>query len=232
MKVLGIDTATNLGTVAVVVDGRLRAEIAGYVRARHGETLLPHVERALALAGLEPAELDLVAVGLGPGSFTGLRVGVATAKGLALARGTPLVGVGTLRVVARGVGVGGTLVAPVLDARRGEVFAAVYSITGAGSSEVLAPVHGAPEAVAARLREAVGQGVLLALCGEGLRRYQDVLLPALGRPHIVAPAVHDVPRAALLVVEGEQRYHDHGADELATVEPLYLRPSDAELPQR
>ena len=79
MKTLAIDTSTNLGSVALLRDGTIAAEVAGMVRARHGETLLPHVEHVMAVAGEEIGDIDLIAVGIGPGSFTGLRVGVATA---------------------------------------------------------------------------------------------------------------------------------------------------------
>src|SRR3954447_24654475 len=128
MRILALDTSTYLGTVAVVQHGELPAEWSALVRASHGETLLPHVERALELSRLTLAELDLIAVGIGPGSFTGVRIGVATAKGLALAEQKPIVGVTSLRALARGLGVGAGLRVPVVDAHKGEVYTAAYEL--------------------------------------------------------------------------------------------------------
>lgn len=132
MKTLAIDTTTELGSVALLDGGALVAEAAARVRARQGEVLLPHVARVLETARWTPRELELLVVTVGPGSFTGLRVGMATAKGLALAGGTPLVGVGSLRVLAAAAAVGqpaGTMVAAVLDAHKGEVFFAAWLVS-------------------------------------------------------------------------------------------------------
>ena len=125
--VLAVDTSTPIGSVALVEDGAVRAELAARVSAKHGETLLPNVARVLEEAGVTMSEIGLLAVGLGPGSFTGLRIALATMKGLALARQTPLVGVGSLLVLARGVGIGDRVVVPLVDAHKQEVFGAAYA---------------------------------------------------------------------------------------------------------
>lgn len=107
MRVLAIDTATDRATVAVLSfeegNATLLTEASASVDARHGETLLPHVKDVVERAGGGPGSIELVAVGIGPGSFTGVRVGLATAKGLALGLSIPLIGVSTLDLVAEGV---------------------------------------------------------------------------------------------------------------------------------
>ncbi|MFW5926243.1 MAG: tRNA (adenosine(37)-N6)-threonylcarbamoyltransferase complex dimerization subunit type 1 TsaB [Myxococcota bacterium] len=231
MNVLSIDTSTEVGTVAVVCGGHPRAEKAAEGRARHGEQLLAHIEWTLSAAGLGLGELDLLAVGIGPGSFTGLRVGLATIKGLALASGLPVVGVSSLRVLARGLGLGGeVVVAPVADAHRDEVFAAAFARSGpAALDERLGAFHAPPEQAAARLREAAGSAPLL-VCGGGLRKHLDRMRPHLGDGVGIAPPVWDAPRAALLALEAVAAFEREGPADLVTLEPHYLRPSDAKLP--
>jgi tRNA threonylcarbamoyladenosine biosynthesis protein TsaB len=231
MKVLAVDTSTPVSSVALLAEGSVQAEIAAQVRSRHGETLLSHVQHVLDIGEIDFEAVELLAVGLGPGSFTGLRVGLATVQGLAVSRGIPLVGGSSLEALGRGLGYGEDMAVPVVDAHKGEVYAAAYRpVQGAPLSEVLAPIHGTPEQVARRLREAIPDRPLV-LCGDGLRKYEQRLLSELGPPHFIAPPVHDVPRAALLSVDAERRYGQHGADDPARLEPMYLRPSDAKYPQ-
>ncbi len=230
MLVLALDTSTFIGTVAVLRDGQLLAELSASVRASHGETLLPHVDRVLALSGVRLAELDLLAVGIGPGSFTGVRIGVATAKGLALAEQKPLVGVTSLRALARGMSHGPGLSVPVLDAHKGEVYCAAYGRDESGELiEVGAPFHAAPAQAARHLR-ALAPSAPLWLTGDGLDRYGEAFLAPLGEGVQRAPRFQDVPRAACVAYEGARRFEREGAPELASLEPLYLRPSDAKLP--
>jgi tRNA threonylcarbamoyladenosine biosynthesis protein TsaB len=230
MLVLALDTSTFLGTVAVVRDGQLLAELGASVRASHGETLLPHVQRVLELAGASFSEVDLLVVGIGPGSFTGVRIGVATAKGLALAEGKPLVGVTSLRALARGMGHGEGLAVPVLDAHKGEVYCAAYERDAEGELvERVAPFHAAPGAAAERLRQ-IAPDATLWLAGDGLTRYGDAFRAPLGEPVLRAPRYADVPRAACLAHEGVRLLERDGPADLAGLEPLYLRPSDAKLP--
>lgn len=166
MNVLGFDTATPDTAVAVLrADGRTfeaRHHPAPGDRPGHATQLLPLVEAALAAAGLAPAEVARVAVGVGPGSFTGLRIGVATARGLAQSTGAELVGVSTLRALAAGAASGDETVLAVVDARRGEAFAAAFA-----GDKVLAPTAAlAPDALARVVAEltkpllAVGDGAL------------------------------------------------------------------------
>lgn len=223
VRVLAMDTSTDLGSVAVVIDGALAAELGAKVRARHGETLLPLIGAALDHAGLAREDVELIAVGVGPGSFTGTRIGLATAKGLALALDRPLVGVSSLRAIARAAP--GAWVVPVVDAHKGEVYAAAYERAGASLVERLAPFHAVPSDALATLRAVVPPTGVVA-CGSGLRRYPDAVDPALE----LLPPLFDAPRAAILALEAEERFAAHGPDDRAALEPLYVRGADAVLP--
>lgn len=227
MRVLALDTSTELGSVALLVDGELAAELHARVRARHGETLLPLVGHALALTGLARREIDLVAVGIGPGSFTGTRIGVATAKGLAVALDRPLVGVVSLRALAEAAP--GRFVAPIVDAHKGEVYVALYEREDGALVERLAPIHAEPEQAAQRARAAVPEGRDLVVCGSGLRRYPEATLAAL-RPSRVMSPLWDIPRASIVALEGQARFLAGERDDRAALEPLYVRASDAVLP--
>lgn len=228
MKILAIDTSTPIGSVAVLDGSRLLAEVTADVRARHGETVLAHVEHAMRLARLGAADLELVACGLGPGSFTGLRVGLATAKGLAIARRTPLVGVPSIRVLARGRATPVRTVVAVVDAHKGEVYAAAYRSEPDGTLvEILAPFHAEPEPAGRTVRETLGAGAECWLCGDGVSAYGDRFVTALEAPFVRGAPIHDVPRAALLGIEALEAFRTRGADDLDAVEPLYVRPSDA-----
>jgi tRNA threonylcarbamoyladenosine biosynthesis protein TsaB len=223
MKLLAIDTSTRDGGVAVLVDDALAAERRAHVTT-HAERLLPMIDEALAEAALRPAQLDAVAVVAGPGSFTGLRIGLATAKGLCFAQGLPLLLVSSLEALAARAP-DGTHVCALLDAYKAEVYAGLFVIEervpkalpwpgGETGERVLPPAELAQEL--AQLSEVV-------LVGDGAHAYPE--LRALGRllDHDPAPHPGDVARlAARRLARGE-------VDDLATAGPRYLRPSEPEL---
>lgn len=229
MKVLAFDTSTEATAVALVEGPQVLFEDrSGAGPARHGETLLPRISLGLSQAGLRLDQLQLIAVGLGPGSFTGLRVGLATAKGLCLATGLPVVGVGSLPTLAAAMQGPDTHARVVLaDAHKGEVFAAAYEApAGATPVELLAPAHLGPDQAAQRLGQL---GRPLQVGGQGLRRYGEVFQGALSEA-LWAPTEFDIPCARTLARLAIARFSAQGPDDLALLEPLYLRGSDAKLP--
>jgi tRNA threonylcarbamoyladenosine biosynthesis protein TsaB len=222
MRVLGVDTATANVVVGVTADGELVHEVSvppgSDGRPRHSEVLLTEVERSVgALGGWQ--ELDRIAVGIGPGSFTGLRIGIATARALSQARALPVAPVGSLAALARGIIEGGTAkgqALPVFDARRKEAFAALF---GDGGAELWPPFVASPEGLAARVRE-LNDAPLAA--GDGALRFATEL-EAAGAT--VAPPDDPIHRVAArdVCAVGE------AAAEAPTdqIQPLYLRPPDA-----
>ena len=180
MIVLGLDTATPSTVAGVLVrDGsvvEVRDDPEPGARPAHAGRLLAAAEEALAQAGVGWEALDRLAVGIGPGGFTGLRIGIATARALAQGRGLPVVGVSTLEALARGAAVGGgpraaaepAVVLAAIDARRGEIFAAAWR----GGAPVLAPSALAPEALAERVRALPARPLAV---GDGAVRFRDSL---------------------------------------------------------
>jgi tRNA threonylcarbamoyladenosine biosynthesis protein TsaB len=221
MRVLGIDTSTWTASVAVVdehgaviADGEARTET-------HSENLLPLVADVVARAGLAARALDAVAVGVGPGSFTGLRIGLATAKGIAFAAGRPLWAASSLAALAASLAEAcdASLLVPVLDARRGEIFAGFHRRSGAaaGPERVLAP-----GALAEAIAAVRNPDDTIALAGDALAVY-----PALAQlPGVTTPACRATPSAAAVVrlaLAGDR------ADILGHGAPVYIRPSEAEV---
>src|SRR5713226_2055195 len=126
MKLLGVESATLSGGVALLDGDRLLGEITLNIAITHSERLLSAVDRLLADCGLAPSDLEGLAVSVGPGSFTGLRVGLATVKGLAMALGLPVAPVPTLDALACNLPFADATVCPLLDARKGEVYCSLY----------------------------------------------------------------------------------------------------------
>ena len=192
MRILAIETATPVASVAIVDDSGVLAEAVLRFPRRQLEGLLPAADAMLRQLGLTPDGIQGLAVSCGPGGFTGLRIGIATAAAWAKTRQVPLVGVGTLEALARVPGVSG-MVLPVLDAHRGEVAGALYRAGRDGSIECLLPPLVVPPAVLAA--EVASHPGSLLLVGDGVTRYGGVLHAVLGpRARAAGPDVH--PRAA------------------------------------
>jgi tRNA threonylcarbamoyladenosine biosynthesis protein TsaB len=212
VNVLGIDTSTAASAACLLrADGdAFEAEPAAErlsERPGHASELMPAVAGCLERAGIAWADVDAIAVGVGPGTFTGLRIGVTTARALASAHGAEIRPVSSLAALAAGMDApDGVPRLAVIDARRGEVFAALYE----GDEQVWEPFAAAPEALAERLREAV---VRPFAAGDGTVRFRDVLEaagaeipPDDSRAHVVrgiavcklAEAVDPVPVEAVL----------------------------------
>jgi tRNA threonylcarbamoyladenosine biosynthesis protein TsaB len=223
VRALGIETATSLASVGIVVGDRILAERALPMHGSHARTLLPLIDAALAAAGVGLRDIDLLAVSIGPGSFTGLRIGLSVAKGLALATGVPVVGVPTLEAYARTAGPRPGLLCPVLDARKGEVYAAAFRWRGSEVECVAAANAVAPERFAASLREAA------TLVGDGVDAYAGLWRRELGEAAELIAFAALPPNAAVVAQLGMARAAAFGPDDLADLEPRYCRASEAEV---
>lgn len=195
----------------------------------HAETLLGHLGSLLSAGGRTLEEADLIVFGKGPGTFTGLRIGLSTAKGIALSGGTPLVGVPTLEAMALSAPVRGSVMV-LVDARRGEIYAGAFEVGDEGGTptawELVTQRVARPGEVAAIAEEA-GVGSF-HLQGSGALRYADEL--AALAP--VLPERYATPDPYVLGRRGLEIFRDRGPDDPATVEPSYLREPDAKLPDR
>jgi tRNA threonylcarbamoyladenosine biosynthesis protein TsaB len=223
-SIAGMDTATDDVSVAVARDGEVVEERLvpkpDQGRPRHAEALLVELESAVGAAGGWEA-IDLLAVGIGPGSFTGLRVGLATARAIAQALGKPVVPVGTLAALAAGiseVGAEGRSRLAVLDGRRGEAFAALFGPEG---EEVWEPLVARPEDLAERLRT-LPDSALAA--GSGALRFRGEL-EAAG-----AEVLPDSSSAHRVLARHVCRIAADGAPSPPeAIQPIYLRPPDAQI---
>lgn len=215
MRILAIETATADGSVALLERDRPVVEVGDRVPQRHLEWLAPAIARALREAGWRPGDVQAVAVSRGPGTFTGLRIGVASAIAWARAAGIPLIATSTLEAVAEGVEADG-LVCPTLDARRGEVAGALFERHGVPArvlDDLVAPV----EALVSRLPK--DRAVVFA--GDALARYAEAL-----RAHpraVFAPAAQWAPRAAMSGRLAWRRLARGEHDDLYRVTPIYAR---------
>jgi tRNA threonylcarbamoyladenosine biosynthesis protein TsaB len=219
--VLALDTTTRAGAVAVIVDGAVSWEGTGDPRLTHGERLPRELLTALDGAGIPLASVDLFAVAAGPGSFTGLRVGIAAMQGLAMATGRGIVPVSTLEALALAAAAAAPrLTAAWMDAQRGQVFAALYRD---GSADPIEPPSAMTpaETLAHWSSHDLGDAVFI---GDGAVRYADVIrgvIPQASRilaPPPLAPIVGRIAAAA-----------PHRAVNPHAVIPIYVRRPDAEI---
>lgn len=197
-------------------------EVSEHRKHRHAEAILDVVERVLARHGLKASDLGLVAVGRGPGGFTGVRVGMATALGIALGAGVPVWQVCSLQALAmRAAAPGGPLSAPLLDARKGEVYGALYSADEAGALRaVVPPSVAACDALIERF-EAVADGRAVSRFGSGALAY-GVASPV--------PLSWHVPSAVNVAQLAAREWDLAGRPEVGPpLDPTYVRPSDAEI---
>ena len=214
---LAIDTSTRSGGVALWRGDECVALSSWRSRRNHTAELVPAIGDVLKRAGFQAEELEAISVALGPGGFSSLRVGLSVAKGLAMPKDLPLVGMGTLELEAYPYAETTLPICSVLDVGRGEVASATFQ-TGAGGWCKLAEERVlSPEA----LVDSVPEGALV--CGEGVHPHGDQLRDALGERAMVIEAHNPTARLWSLGILGGQRLRDGCAGPLAALQPLYLR---------
>jgi len=222
--VVGIDTSTSQTSVAIGTEHEIlaKASVAGAARQ---ESVTPLLQELLRRSDLELSQVAGVAVGIGPGLFTGLRVGVETAKTLAQVAAVPIVGIASLDALAHPVRHTSRVIVAVIDARRGEVFSAIYrAVPGGVVRDRGYEVH-APDRLAAELQAMPGE--MLAV-GNGAMLYRHVL-DDIGSRVEFASSISAHPEAAALVELAVPRFMREEHDRSFDVVPLYLRKSDAEI---
>jgi len=223
MLVLGVETSTMQGGAALVGDDGLCSEYTLNVEATHSERLLPTIDRMFRDAGVGLDTLSGLAVSIGPGSFTGLRIGLSTVKGLAYATGLPVVGVPTLEALASSVPFGREQVCPVLDARKQEVYAALFRCERGALVRIMEDTALAPEALCGKIRRPT------IFLGDGLAVYGDLFRRLLGDRMLIPPPPSCGARPAYVAELGRQRLLRGERDPVDSLVPRYLRPCEAEL---
>ncbi|HEY3068643.1 MAG TPA: tRNA (adenosine(37)-N6)-threonylcarbamoyltransferase complex dimerization subunit type 1 TsaB [Methylomirabilota bacterium] len=219
MRVLAVETSTLAGGVALLDDDRLVAECLLDVRVTHSERLLATIDRMLGDAGWTSRDLGGLAVAIGPGSFTGLRIGLSTVKGLAVALSLPIAAVPTLDALAAALPFAGLPVCPVLEARKGEVYTSLYRWKGAEMRREWDYLALTPADLAGRLAEPV------IVLGDGAA--------AVESPYAeIVPAHRRLPSPGSVAWLGAQRLRAGDTVGAADLAPLYLRPPEAELKRR
>lgn len=221
MLVLGLESATPRVGVALGSDGGVIASFQSSRERRHAETMAPAIDFVCRQAGVELTDVDVVAVDVGPGLFTGLRVGLTTAKAIAHACQAPMVAVTSLEILAFPARITDRLIVSAVDARRSEVYYATYRGEEGSLRTIDEPRAERPEAVAAKL-EALDQDCLMV--GDGAVRFADVF-GRVGRIEIAREGFR-FPDAGTLVELARRKIEQEGLVPQDDVEALYLRPPD------
>lgn len=226
MKVLAFETSTLAGGVALLDAEQLVAEYTLNVETTHSERLLGAADRLLQDAGWTLGLLEGLAVAVGPGSFTGLRIGVSTVKGLAFSLGIPVAAVSTLEALAWALPFARGPVCPVLDARKGEVYSALFHCEGERLVRDWEDQALAPDELCRRLSGPV------TFVGDGIARYGSLFKERLGSLATFAPPARRFPSAACVGQLGHARLIAGEVVDAVALAPRYLRPSEAELKLR
>ena len=225
MSILAIETATLVSSVAVADEGKLSAELTMQARLTHSETLMPHIEQVLRMAAVKKEELAGIAVSIGPGSFTGLRIGLAAAKAMAYTLGLPIVGVSTLKALAYHVPVPGVRIVSLLDAQKGNAYVESYRWEQ-GTLSVVDAVEVAKVTDIVAHCARIAESVLLT--GDVV---QKTISGKMERPAgvMTAPANVLMPRAACVAMLGLAEFKAGHQDNVMAIEPVYIRRSEAEV---
>jgi tRNA threonylcarbamoyladenosine biosynthesis protein TsaB len=221
--ILAIESATSAGSVALVAGGKVVAETLLPPGKQHSETYLSAVGALLASRDASSAGVACIAVSAGPGSFTGLRVGMAAAKGFSFGWSVGIVPVPTLAAVAFRSPAEGVVVCPILNARKGEVYAALFRKGNEEPERITPDMAIPPEDLLARLPDGK-----IVFCGDGVGPFGDFFLERLGGRAAVIRGEAGLPRAGAVGILGELRFLAGGAADARSVLPSYLRPSEAE----
>ncbi len=225
MKLLAIDSSGMVASVAVWEDDLLLAEYTVNYKKTHSQTLLPMLDEAAKMIELDLESLDAIAVTKGPGSFTGLRIGSATVKGLGLALKKPVIPVPTVDALAYNLAYAKELVCPIMDARRAQVYTGLYRFDGQEMETVMEQTPLAVAELAEKLNQ-LGEPVIFL--GDGVPVYEQLLGELLKVEHSFAPAHMNRQRAGSLAALGARLYEKGGTVTAMEFQPDYLRLSQAE----
>ncbi|MBO8126288.1 MAG: tRNA (adenosine(37)-N6)-threonylcarbamoyltransferase complex dimerization subunit type 1 TsaB [Firmicutes bacterium] len=218
MNLLAFDSSTPVGSVAVLSGGEVKAELTLSVQRTHSEHLMPAVEEVVAASGLNLEQLDALAVGTGPGSYTGIRIALGTAMGIGYALNLPVVGIPTLDTLAMAVWPAPGVVVSLLDARRNEVYCGIYR-TKPRPPYLIQQEEPAVEKLTSLPQKVQGEPVTFV--GPGALLHQETLEELFGDRASIVPSGLAYPQAGRLGLLAEARIGD--AVSVFALKPLYLR---------
>ena len=225
MKVLGIESSSLVASVALVTDDILTAEYTVNFKKTHSQTLLPMLDEVAKMTELDLDTVDAIAVAGGPGSFTGLRIGSATAKGLGLALKKPLISVPTVEALAYNLYDTQGLICPIMDARRKQVYTGIYRFEE-HQLMTLKEQWAAP--IEELLEELNQRGEMVTFLGDGVPVFRELIAEKLQVPYSFAPAHVNKQRAAAVAALGSIYYKEGRTETAMEHIPEYLRVSQAE----
>ena len=218
MKILGVDTSTPIGSVGLIDGERFIAEHTLSIVKAHSSRLMPAIDQILRWADLTVHDLDACAVGIGPGSFTGIRIGVGTIKSLCYALKKPIVGVSTLEAIAYNLRYTDRLICPILDARKDEVYGAVFR----GGQNLLRKSDDLCVPVESLLSHIDDDAIFV---GDGLLRYAPTVQEQFGDDVPLADPIFNVPRGASIARIGYDRLLNGQSGDYFSLAPNYVRDS-------
>jgi tRNA threonylcarbamoyladenosine biosynthesis protein TsaB len=223
MKILAVDTATKSCSVAIVQNETILAEVTIVREQTHSKHLMEVIKSVSLLSGITISDLDGFAVTRGPGSFTGLRIGLSTVKGLAAASGKPIVGISSLKCLAIQSYVPSFRICPIIDARKGEVYWAFYRYEGSQLQQLCPEQVTLPGNVLTDLYEPC------VFVGNGARLYEEVIGLKLGNLAHFVPDSQSIIHGSTVAFLSQERFEKGDIDDTNSLTPCYIRRSDAEI---
>lgn len=223
MRILGIETATAVNSIAIIDENTILSEHTINPVESHNRHLLENIDHSLKTANLSIRDIDAVAVSVGPGSFTGIRIGISTAKSLAWASNIPLVGIPTLDALASRLPFTDHHICPILDARKRELYCALYKAKKGTIIRQTEYLVLSPETLVKRILEPT------IFLGSGWIVYGKELQERLKGKAIEAPLSFHAPRGSNIALLALEKIAGGQKDDPVTLKPIYVRPSEAEL---
>lgn len=221
MKIFAVDTSSAVATAAIIDENKLICECVLNNKLTHSQTLMPMIDDVFKKSELTPSDIDVFAVSNGPGSFTGLRIGVTTVKGLAHATGKQVVGVNTLEALAYNLPFCPYIISPIMDARREQVYNAFYRFENGKLKEIVEP---RAVALSDCLTELQKCGEKVVFLGDGVPVFKEKIKEALGENALFAPQTANAQRASAVAEAAKNKESIH----YSKLVPVYLRVSQAE----
>ena len=225
MKVLALDSSGLVASVAIVQDDELLGEYAINHKKTHSQTLLPMLDEVAKMIELDMNSIDFIAVSAGPGSFTGLRIGSATAKGLALALDKKIVSVPTIDAMAYNLWGSDAQICPIMDARRNQVYTGLYQFEDDHMNTILPECVLMIDEIVSRINESGKKTVFL---GDGVAVFKEYIEGNIKVSYSFAPANNNKQRASSVAALGIELYKAGKAEDAKEHKPEYLRLSQAE----